>query len=714
MATTNPNEVLKKHPILRYCAALAMVGLALLFRWLNDPFLEEHFVFVFLFGGLGLSVLIGGWKPATLAAIIGFLVADYFLIFPRNSFHVPFPVLWRLLSGYVISSGIVICLGEMVRRSNQRLQAAADRKAADLTALTELHTLSEKLLNAQESQSMYQDVMDTAVLLMKAPKGTLQIVEGDSLRIVAHHAHDPYFLEYFAEAEKVASVCGEALKKSQRVVIADIEKSDMFRSTRSLEILRKAGIRSIQSTPMISHTGALLGVLTTQWTELHFPDEHELWLLDMLVRQTANLIGRKNAEQALLASEDHLKMETEALAKLNTLGSRLWQIRDFQKGLDEILAAGIEILGADMGNIQLLNSDGRVLRIASHQDSKQDFLDFFREVSSEDTSACGRALRGGQRVVIEDVETDAEYEPLRSVARAAGYRGVQSTPLVGSNGKLIGILSTHWRSPHRSNEQDLRRLNLYVRQAVDFIERFRMDEILRTHADTLAKSNKDLEDFAHMVSHDLQSPLRKIISFGDLVATNFQSNATNALEHLGRMQNSALKMSRLIADLLEYSKATRTSEGFGPVEMRDVVRETLEDLGVQSQGVRLNISTTELPTINARKVHMIQLMTNLIGNAIKYCWKEQATINISARRDGGFWVFRIKDNGIGFDPKQAKQIFNIFHRDHTAGKPGSGIGLAICKKIIEKEGGKIWANSYLGKGSTFYFTLPIREEAKTN
>jgi PAS domain S-box-containing protein len=185
-----------------------------------------------------------------------------------------------------------------------------------------------------------------------------------------------------------------------------------------------------------------------------------------------------DAEQALRSSQAQLAAEANALARLNEASSRLWRIRNLREGLDEMLTATIELLGADMGNVQILNAQKGVLLIAAQRGFKLDFLDFFREVSTEDDSACGRALRSGERIVIEDVENDPPYAPLLSVARAAGYRGVLSTPLIARDGTPLGMLSTHFRSVHRPSEQDLRRLDLYVRQAADFIERCRTDEEL--------------------------------------------------------------------------------------------------------------------------------------------------------------------------------------------------------------------------------------------
>jgi PAS domain-containing protein len=193
------------------------------------------------------------------------------------------------------------------------LQASQERLESDLAALTRMHALSGRLLESAGIEPLLQEVMDTAVAIMSAPRGTLQLIEGDSLRIVAHHGHQPAFLDFFASAENRASVCGDALRRGRRVVVADVESSPLFAGTPSLPVLREAGVRAVQSTPMTSRTGAVLGVLTTQWEIPHTPDDHDLWRIDLLVRQAADLIEHARAQAALRASNHELTRFNNAM-----------------------------------------------------------------------------------------------------------------------------------------------------------------------------------------------------------------------------------------------------------------------------------------------------------------------------------------------------------------------------------------------------------------
>jgi len=175
--------------------------------------------------------------------------------------------------------------------------------------------------------------------------------------------------------------------------------------------------------------------------------------------------------------------EVESLKRLNDASSRLWRTSSLRAGLEEMLTATIELLGADMGNVRVVDEASGKLRVAAQRGFEAKFLDFFREMGDEDASVCGCALRSYERVIVEDVEQDPLFGPCLHVLRSAGVRAVQSTPLIDRNGKALGMLSTHFRAPHRPSELELQRLDLYARQASDFIDRCRWEAELRQQAE---------------------------------------------------------------------------------------------------------------------------------------------------------------------------------------------------------------------------------------
>jgi PAS domain S-box-containing protein len=370
------------------------------------------------------------------------------------------------------------------KRAQEALHESEKRLAAEVGILQRLQELSTRLIHAGELHDLLREILSASADLTGTDKGNIQLLNPTTghLRIVSHQGLGKRFVEHFAEHGWVAT-CDAAMQQAQRVIVEDVANEPSVQGTVELEIVLEDGIRAIQSTPLIGRDGRFLGMLNNHFRSVHRPSESDLRCLDLLARMAADLIERAEAEKSLRDREAQLASEAAALVRLNELTSRLWRTDVLQEGLNEMLAATMELLGANMGNIRLLDPARRVLTVEVQRGFEQDFLEFFREISAEDNSACGRALRSSERIVIEDVETDAFYAPLRAIARASGYRAVQSTPLLGRDGKPLGMLSTHWRSPHQPSEQDLRRLDLYLRQATDFIERSRTDTSLRNRAD---------------------------------------------------------------------------------------------------------------------------------------------------------------------------------------------------------------------------------------
>jgi PAS domain S-box-containing protein len=218
---------------------------------------------------------------------------------------------WIDVSVYPSASGILVFLTDATQRKQTQLLMKADLKA-----LTLMHTLSSKLIGTEGIEPLLQDIMDASIAIVDAQMGTLQLLEGDSLRIVAHYGHQQPFLEFFASAENVVSVCGEAMQRWERVVIEDVEKSSLFVGTPSLDVMREAGVRAVQSTPILSRTDKLLGILTTQWDVPYSPNEHDLWRIDLLARQAADMIEHARLDEALLESGRRERERAEELAIL--------------------------------------------------------------------------------------------------------------------------------------------------------------------------------------------------------------------------------------------------------------------------------------------------------------------------------------------------------------------------------------------------------------
>ena len=225
----------------------------------------------------------------------------------------------------------------------------------------------------------------------------------------------------------------------------------------------------------------------------------------------------------------------------------------------------------------------------------------------------------------------------------------------------------------------------------------------------LKRSNADLQQFAYVASHDLQEPLRMVSSYTQLLARRYRGKLdSDADEFIGYAVDGANRMQTLIKDLLAYSRVTAQGKVFERVDCNGLLEEVLSNLRVADEQNRAVVTHDPLPTVMADRGQLGQLFQNLIGNAIKFRGEEPPQIHVSAEQRTGEWLFSVRDNGIGVGPQYAERIFIIFQRLHNREEyPGTGIGLAICKKIVERHGGRIWVVSHTGQGATFHFTLPI-------
>ncbi len=294
---------------------------------------------------------------------------------------------------------------------------------------------------------------------------------------------------------------------------------------------------------------------------------------------------------------------------------------------------------------------------------------------------CRAVVRTGQPIY------DVEMAMTRSDGQAV-FLSINAAPLRDGAGAIIGAVTS---------------LN-------DITVSKRAEQALVQQAQRLARTNAELEKFAYVASHDLQEPLRTVASYLQLLERRYKDKLdADAGRFINFAVDGAKRMQRLIADLLAYSRLSRQETRFEPTDCEAAIQQSLANLQSAVEEGRAEVTCETLPTVPADGLQLAQLFQNLIGNAIKFRSQTPPRIRISAERKDQEWVFAVSDNGIGIEPQYRDQIFEVFQRLHgRAEYPGTGIGLAICKRIVEQHGGRIWVESEPGKGSTFYFTLPVK------
>ena len=312
--------------------------------------------------------------------------------------------------------------------------------------------------------------------------------------------------------------------------IADVERSLLRERQQRVD-------RSIAATVLIGIGSSMLALACVAWAAL-------------LSRR--DLEERKRIEREREALRARLALQLEDMRRLHDLSSRLIVLHELSKMLEEILDATIELRHADFGNIQLYDAANDALQIVAQRGFSQAFLDHFRVVDADEPSACGRALKNRTRIIIEDVESAPEYAPHRLVAAQAGYRGVQSTPIFGRSGSVKGMLSTHFREPHRPSDRDVQMTDLYMCIAAELIERTQDAEAVRIAPDEADRANRAKGRFLATASHDLRQPLQTLsLLNGTLRRLITDADAAQAA---AQQQQAITVMSGLLNALLDISK----------------------------------------------------------------------------------------------------------------------------------------------------------------
>ena len=430
-----------------YVVAILLVLAAIPLRLVFLQYLGMSVVFITFYPAVMLAALYGGFRSGMLATLLSAAAADFFLMEPTWSFGIHSLADWTSIGIFCANCILTSWVAEKLLQSHERVRRMEKVQRHELEG-----RVAERTGLLRESEERLAAALRAGKLGVHDYNPRTKIAKWDSTvyRLFGVPEGEPVTYETFeacVHPEDAAAV-REALKQS-----FDPEGNHHYEC--EYRVINRADG-------------------TVRWI---YADGDVTFDADgpcRLVGTVQDITASKQAEATLRESEARLASDAAALMRLNDASSRLWRAQTLREGLEEMLSASIELLAADKGTIQILDPTSGTFGIAVQRGFEQPFLDFFRKVSVKDDSAYGRALRSGERNVIEDVETDEGYAPFRAVASQAGYRAVQSTPLIGRDGTPLGC-SRPIGAGRRPSAQDLQRLDLYVRQAADFIERKRTE-----------------------------------------------------------------------------------------------------------------------------------------------------------------------------------------------------------------------------------------------
>lgn len=612
--------------------------------------------------------------------------------------------------GYV--KGVVVLVEDISDR--KRAEDAERDLERQLTLLIEA---SGSLLASPITADVLRTILDVAKRFIEADAYSVWRREGETWHMAASEGLS-------ASYNSAAAGVPQALVAARLpIVTEDVEKDPFVASRR--EAHKAEGIQSLITVPL-QIQNEVAGTLVFYYRKRHGFTMLETRVASALGNLAAAAIGSADLYQRQSELRQRAESNEQRAAFLAEAGQILSSSLDFDQTLSALVELAVPRF-ADVAAVEVLDQSGQNRRVAlKHCDpSKLDFVkDFRRRFPPLADDVAVIAMQTGQSVLIENIPDEVLVERARTPEHleALRYFGTKSlilAPLIANNHKfgLLSFVTT--QSGRHYGQADLKFAEELARRAATAMDHARLfaesndaQNALRRSNAELSRVNEDLNQFAYSASHDLQEPLRMLVIYSQLLNRKYRHLLDGqANEYLGFIVEGAKRMEMLLGDLLAYMQVVDVAQlPDTAVDSNAALKQVLEVMAMSISDSGAIIDCEDLPPLAVQQFHIIQLFQNLIGNAIKYRTDEPPHIRITCNRDGSYWKICVADNGIGIPPEYRDQVFKVFKRLHEKDKyPGTGIGLAICQKIVERYGGSIWIESGEDTGSTICITLPIIE-----
>lgn len=545
---------------------------------------------------------------------------------------------------------------------------------AELADARLLHRLSGEMIQENGMAGLYKKIVEAALTIMRSQYATIQMLypDGDTigkLRLLACSGFTPEAERYWEWVyPDTASTCGEVLRTGRRVIASDYRKAEFMQGKPTLRVFIEGGIFAAQSTPLVSRTGKLVGMVSTHWDHPYDPPQAHLELLEILARQASDLIERNLTDQALRESEERLRALSNATNDVIYRMSPDWS--------------------------EMYHLDGR------------NFLD---DTDDRDNGWLQKYILSEDRQRVMSVIRDAiKYRTVfqleHRVLKADGSIGwvfSRAIPIIGADGAIV-----EWFGA----ASDITEKKLILG---------RLEDIVDERTKELKRSNQDLQQFAHVASHDLKEPVRKIKTYGHRLQAELQGSLNErSSQYAEKIMESAVRMSTMIEGVLTYSSLNALEQENSVLDLNKILFDICTDLEVPIEEKKASIRRDTLPEIEGIEVLIYQLFYNLINNSLKFSKKSELPVitihaNLIIVDDITYTRIVLSDNGIGFESDYNLSIFDPFARlNSKTTYDGTGLGLSLSKKIVERHGGTITADGSKDIGAKFTITLPIYQPAQ--
>ena len=579
-----------------------------------------------------------------------------------------------------------------------------------------LQQVSSRLIEEENIEKLYGQIIEVAKAIMHSDAVIMQeyVPEKKSLYLLASEGFNPNTINAYKWINmQDKTSCAIAMKEHKHIIIPDVESCDFLDGADVLEVYRMSNIRSVQSTPLISRSGEIVGMISNYWKKVHQPSERDFAMLEVITRQAADLLERVHAQTALNENESWLNGQKEAF---QAAMSGLSLTKSLKALVDTFVA---QTNGEARAAFYWVPPGGEGLHhIVGMSDAYAEEVKGFKV--GPESLACGLAMHTGEAVITQDVDEDLTWERWRWLARKHNFRGCWSIPVRTEGGPVVGTFALYFSQPRKPIMRELELAGILAHAAAiiisrdrELMERTQAEEALRESEKKLKTLVRLRDEFIGNASHELQTPLTSIMVYAEKLEQHFNEVASpQQAEMMRKLRLQVDRLHILIRDMLD---TTHLAEeilvlSISNFDLNELIRESAEELQRVTQKHKIMLQLKSLEEVVADKDRIGQVITNLLSNAIKYS-SRGGNIMVSSELDGNFVKVSIADQGIGIPADALEKIFERFYRvDSKKAKtyPGMGIGLSICRGIIDMHRGKITAESKEGSGSKFTFVIPLK------